>query len=272
MRRRPLYGAALRDRRRALIWWVIALLLTTVMIASSYGAIEGQTSLDESFDEMPESLKVLLGIDEELTLTSPAGYLNSQWFANFFPILLSIYGIGLAARLLAGEEGDGRLEVLLAYPVARRRVLRDRGLAVVTLLTVVFVLPSVALVALAPAFDLDGIGLRALSAASVSSFALALLHSAVTYAVGAWTGRRGVAIAVGAAVTGGGFLLQSLASISETLRPVRWLSPWYWFVDARPIVDGWGAMVVPMVITLALCAAVIALGTWRFDTRDIGAR
>ena len=143
MNERTLFEAALRDRRRAWIWWTVALLLTLVMIAASYGAIEGQEALNRSMEDLPESLKVLFGIDEELTLTSPAGYLNSQWFANFFPILLSIYGIGIASRFIAGEEGDGRLELLLAHPVDRVRVLAERGGAILLLLVGLFVVPSV---------------------------------------------------------------------------------------------------------------------------------
>jgi ABC-2 type transport system permease protein len=265
-----LYAAALHDRRRAWIWWSIALVMTLVMIAASYGAIEGQEELNQSLQEIPESLRVLMGIDEELTLTSPAGYLNSQWFANFFPILLSIYGIGLAARFIAGEEGDGRLEVVLSYPIARLRVLGERGWAVLTLLVALFVMPSAVLVVTSSGFGMDGIGAAELSAASASSLLLALLHTAATYGVGAWTGRRGVAIAVGAGVTGGGFLVQSLANISDTLRPVRWLSPWHWFIDARPIVDGWSGMLLPSVGTLALCAVFVAAGAARFRARDIG--
>ena len=88
-----LFAAAIRDRRRAWIWWTVALAATALLIAVSFGAIEGQDQLNETFENMPDSLRVLMGIDAEMTLTSPAGYLNSQWFANMFPILLSIYGI-----------------------------------------------------------------------------------------------------------------------------------------------------------------------------------
>jgi ABC-2 type transport system permease protein len=265
-----LFTAVLRDRRRAWIWWTIALVLTAIMIVGSFGAIEGQDALDESFEDIPESVRVLMGIDDELTLTSPAGYLNSQWFANMFPILLSIYGIGLGARLLAGEEGAGRLELLLAHPVARARLLSVRWWAALLLLAALFVVPTVVLLAMAPALDLSGIGMAALSAASASSLLLALLHTAVTYGVGAWTGSRGVALAAGSALTGGGFLLQSLANLSEALRPIRWLSPWHWFIDARPIVDGWSAMALPTVGTLVVSACVVVLGMARFQTRDIG--
>lgn len=270
MRPRSLFTAVLADRRRAFVWWALALLATVAMIASSYGAIEGQESLNESFEDIPESVQVLMGIDAELRLTSPEGYLNSQWFANLLPILLSIYGIGVAARLLAGEEGDGRLELVLAYPAPRSRVLAERGAAVLALVVTLFVVPSVAIVALAPVFDLSGVGVGAMTAASASALLLALLHTSVTYGVGAWTGRRGVAIAFGAALTGGGFLLQSLANISDTLRPIRWLTPWHWFLDARPIVDGWAPIMLPAVGTLALSAIAVAAGAARFAVRDIG--
>ena len=270
MSRRNLFAAVLLDRRRAFLWWTVAMLATVLMIASSYGAIEGQQSLDESFEDIPESIQVLMGIDAELTLTSPAGYLNSQWFANLLPVLLSIYGIGLGARVLAGEEGDGRLELVVAHPVSRSRVLAERGLAVLGLVVALFALPSASLVALAPVFDLDAISVGAITAASVSALLLALLHTSVTFGVGAFTGRRGVAIAVGAALTAGGFLLQSLANVSDTLRPVRWLTPWHWFFDARPIVDGWDSMMLPAIAMIALSAIAVAAGAARFTVRDIG--
>ena len=269
--RRTLFAATLVDRRRTWIWWNVALVLTVLMIAASFGAIEGQEALNESFDEIPESLRVLMGIDAEMTLTSPAGYLNSQWFANLLPILLSIFGIGLGARLLAGEEGEGRLELVLAHPVARRRVLVERGTAGFVLLLGLFVVPTAVLVALAPAFGLDGVGIGALTAASAAGWLLALLHSAVTFAVGAWTGRRPVALAAGAAITGAGFLLQSLANVSGSVQPLRWLTPWYWFFDARPVVDGWGPTLIPAAAVLVLCAASVGAGTVRFLARDIGA-
>ena len=265
------FAAVLRDRRRAWIWWTVALVLTALMIVASFGAIEGQEELNKTFEDMPESLRVLMGVDEELSLISAPGYLNSQWFANMFPILLSIYGIGVAARVLAGEEGAGRLELLLAHPVARLRVLGARWWATVLLVTLLFAVPSVALVALAPAFDVDGISIAAWTAASASALLLTLLHTSVTYGVGAWTGSRGLAIAAGSAVTAGGFLVQSLAAISSALRPVRWVSPWHWFLEARPIVDGWGSMLLPTVGSLAVVAASVALGAWRFRARDIGA-
>lgn len=265
-----MFRTTLRDRRRAWVWWSVALALTIALIVFSYGAIEGQVELERSLADIPDSFKVLMGIDEELTLTSPGGYLNSQWFANMLPLLLTIYGIGVAARVLAGEEGAGRLELLLAHPVARVRVLGERGLAAALLLIALAGASTVALLVTAPAGGLDGLHADGLLAASVSSLLLGLLHSSVTFGVGAWNGNRGAAIAAGSAVTAGGFLVQSLANVSAVLHGLRWLSPWQWFLDARPIVDGFGQMLVPTLGTLALSGAFVAAGAWRFRTRDIG--
>jgi ABC-2 type transport system permease protein len=265
-----LFQQVVRDRRRAWIWWTVSLIATAFLIVGSFGAIEGQEELNETFEDLPESVMVLMGIDAEMSLTSPAGYLNSQWFANMFPILLSIYGIGVAARLIAGEEGEGRLELLLAHPVSRRTVLRDRGLAALVLLLALGLVSSAVIVVLAPLFGLDELTMSGLTAASASTLLLGLVHTCITYGVGAWTGSRGMAIAIGAGVTVGGFLLQSLASISDLLEPFKWLSPWHWFVDARPIVDGWGPMIVPTIVTLLVSAAAVAIGDWRFQRRDIG--
>ena len=266
-----LLTTTLRDRRRSWLWWAVALALTTALVVLSYSTIEGQTELEESLADIPESIKVLMGIDEELTLTSPGGYLNSQLFANMLPLLLTIFGIGIAARVIAGEEGAGRLELLLAHPVSRQRVILERGVAAGVLLKGLGLVTIAALLAVAPSVGLDGVGAADLVAAATGSLLLALLHSSVTFGVGAWTGKRGLAIAAGAAVTTAGVLVQSLANVSDGLRPLRWLSPWHWFADARPVVDGFGPLLGPAVATIVVSAVVVGLGAWRFTTRDIGA-
>jgi ABC-2 type transport system permease protein len=51
-------------------------------------------------------------------------------------VLLIIFTTGIGARAIAGEEESGRLDLLLAYPVSRTRVVVQRfaALVVATLL------------------------------------------------------------------------------------------------------------------------------------------
>lgn len=258
----------IRDRRVSTAWWALGIVAAVVLVVLSYSTVAGDSALDESFDDIPESLRVLLGVDgETLSLTSPAGYLNSQLFANFLPLLLIVFGIGIGAAVIAGEEGKGRLELLLGQAVSRRRVALERLLGAVGLLFGLTILAGLA-VLLTPAPDLD-VGLGPASAATASSFLLALFHLVVAYAVGAYSGRSGVAIGIAAAVAASGFLVQSLVALSDTLRPLRWLSPWQWFTDDPPIVHGWSALVAPGLAILVICALLVAAGVARFERRDI---
>ena len=265
----PIAERLLADRRRSTLWWSLALVAVVVLIAVSYGAIQGDTGLEQSFEDLPDSVQVLLGTDQGLSLTSPAGYLNSQLFANFLPILLTVFSVGLGARVIAGDEGDGTLELLLSHPVSRRRIATERGLAAVGLLVLLGTVSAVALMLSAAPTELD-VGLGALTAATATSVLLALVHGSAAFGVGAATGSRGSAIAAGAGLTGAGFLVQSLATLDDALRPLRWLSPWQWFLDDPAVVSGWSAVVLPGLAAVAVSIGLAAAGVWRFGRRDVG--
>ncbi|HEX4904442.1 MAG TPA: ABC transporter permease subunit [Acidimicrobiales bacterium] len=266
-----LFAGVVRDRRRAWLWWVGGLVSMNLLLVSAYGSIRDQAGIDDVLDDMPESIRALIGGDTGLSLTSPAGYLNGRVFANTLPVLLAIFGIGFAARVLAGDEDAGRLEVVLAHPVPRLRVLAHRGAAVLAMLVALGAVSTLSLVALAPTTGLDDAGLVNIVAASAGALLQGVLYASVTYGVGAWTGRRAVAVAAGSAVTAGSFLLQSLATTAPALHFVRWLAPAFWFVHAKPIVDGFGPMLLPALGALAVSVVAVGMGAWRFRNRDIGA-
>lgn len=264
----PLLRRLLLDRRRSMLWWSVSMALLVALVAVSYSTVEGQTELEESFEDLPDSVRVLLGVEGELSLISPEGYLNSQLFANFLPIVLTVFAIGVGARIVAGDEGDGFLELVFAHPLARRRLALERVGGAILLLAGLGVVCALALLATAPAANLD-IGVGPLTAATATSVLLALVHMAVTFGVGAWTGSRAAAIAAGAGLTAGGFLLQSLAQLADPLRFLRWLSPWQWFLDRPAVVDGWPAVALPGLGVVAVSTLAVGLGTLRFERRDL---
>ena len=113
---------ALWRRRISLIWWSLGLVLAVALVAIAYPTFRGNTELDKTFGTLPPSVQALLGLDPTNTLTSPAGYLNSQFYANLLPIILLVYSIGISSWAIAGDEAGGTLELLLANPVSRMRL------------------------------------------------------------------------------------------------------------------------------------------------------
>ncbi len=261
----------LRDRRRSTVWWTVSVALMSVAFAAAYPSVrDSSAQLDSYMQSLPSGVVELLGATSGIG--TPAGYLNSQLYANVFPLLLIVLGISAAAWSIAGAEADGTLEMLLANPVSRVRVALERlaGVAVVTV--VVVVITTVALVVTAPAFGLDGLPGDSLWAAGLAVWALAMCVAMVTHGVGAATGSRGPAIAAGSAVAAGTYVLYGLSGLVSALEPLRWLSPWFWFLDSSPLTAGLTLRlcVQAVLLPLAVGSVAVAAGLVRLRVRDLG--
>src|SRR5918912_2699876 len=126
---------AVRRRRLGLLAWSLGLVGVVALIAVSYPTIRGNTQLDQTFAQLSPAVRSLLGLTGDTGLTSPVGYLDSQFFANLLPVLLLVFGIGCGAWAIAGDEDAGTLELLLANPVGRGALAPARFTALTIMLT-----------------------------------------------------------------------------------------------------------------------------------------
>lgn len=258
----------LRDRRRATGWWLLGALAMVAFLMAMYPSVRGQTQLEEMMAKMPEAFRGMVGYDPAVPMTSPAGYLQGRQFSLLMPIMLVVFAIGLGARAIGGLEESGRLEPLLANPVTRTQVAVERYLATVILLVLLTVGFTGATLVLGPAFDaLDGVSITGLIGACAAAGALALLHLSIAYAVGAGTGRHGPAVGVAAAIAFAGYLIYSLLSVVEALAPLRYATPWYWYLQRNMLASGVppAAIIAPLGVALVLFGAGWAL----FRRRDL---
>jgi ABC-2 type transport system permease protein len=257
-----------RDRRRSTLWWVAGVVGMVLFVLAFYPSLKGQASLDELVDDLPEAMRSLFGIEEGVSLSSAAGYLQARLYATTLPVMLIVFAIGLGARTIGGSEEEGTLELLLANPVTRRRVAVERYAAAVGLLVALGVASTVAALMLAPVVGaLDDVAVTGVLGANAGAVCLALLHLSIAFAVGAARGRRGPALAAAAGVAVGGYLLQGLASATDVLHPARFFTPWQWYLGRNMLVNGVApdAIVVPVVLSAIAFAAGLVL----FARRDL---
>lgn len=258
----------LADRRRSLLWWSVAFVAFIEINLVFYPSVKGQDDFDQMMEQMPESLRVLAGVTENTSITSPIGYLQGQVFAMWFPLLLLIFGVGLAANAVAGAEQAGTLEYLLTQPVRRLEVALGRFGALTVLMTVMAAIGTVSLLITNPLVGLDeGIAVVNLLAACVEGLLLALVFASLAFAVGAATGRKAEAIAVASAVAAAAFLLNGFGDLIDVLGTLRVVSPWHWYVGSDPLVNGFTLFsTVPALVT---SVALVAFGVWSFERRDL---
>ncbi|MGI9604034.1 MAG: ABC transporter permease subunit [Acidimicrobiales bacterium] len=240
------------DRRRTRLWWGLGMVAYPAMMLAVWPSLEGSDSFADVAEDYPDAIKALFGGAEAFdSITTPAGFINTYVFSFMLPLLVMALAAAAGAALLAGEDEDGRLQLLLSQPVGRSAVLLAKA-AVVAADVVLAVGLVVVLIAVGgPVVDLD-IGIGGLAAAGLGSALFGVLHGTIALLAGAVTGRRGTAMGVAVVVGVAGYLLSSFAELASWLEPFRFLSPMYHAVADDPVSNG-----VPVANYLALAGAVV---------------
>jgi len=255
----------LRLRIRSLLWWSLGIVLLVILVDAFYPSIAGDPALDQMMEELPEALRPLLGPDD---LTSPIGYLASQLYLFFLPTVILVFGIGRGTSVLAGEEEDHTLDLLLAGPVGRTSLYLQKVAGVVFGLFVLSVVSLLPTLLLASPTGLD-VPFASLASVTLQMFAFLVLFAMLAMAVSAVVGSKGVGIAVSAGLAFGTFLIDGLGQSIGWLEPVRNVTPWRWLDAVAAMNDGFlpGSLAVLIVASLV----VTSVGAVGFKRRNLRA-
>ncbi len=253
----------MREERRSLIGWVAGLLGFCVIMLSMYPTIRGNSGFAKLLDAYPEPLKKLFNLAD---YTTGAGYLRTEVFSFMAPLLIAIFAIIWGSDLIAGEEERRTIDLLLANPVTRRRMVIEKWLALLTGTVLLSASLELTLGLLGPAFKLH-VGWGPLTAVVLGSGLFALAFGTLALAVGAATGSRAVARGVATMLAVATYLLSTLAQIVTWLRPVQPASLWYHALGTDPLSSGFHAGHLSiLVLTTIVIVALAALG---FERRDL---
>ena len=242
-------------RRRAILGFTIGMGLYALVIIALYPTFEHSTSLDRLTKDSP-TMAALFGATG--SLTSPSGWLNVNLYANLFPLFVLLATIGYGASCLAGQDEEGTLALVAALPIRRRCIAVEKVVAM-SVQSAIIVVAVTAVIALGNFFDV-AVSAAVLWRASLGLFLLGIDLGLVALAVGAATGRRGIAISVASAVAFASYLVSSLAPVVTWIRPVRFASLFYWSVGNNQLTVGLslGELAVLVVVGVALGGVAIA--------------
>lgn len=255
---------ALRDQRRALVGFGIGLVAYAGLIVSFFSTVQAEADrFAQLLDAYPPALKAAFGIE---SLATGAGFLHAELFSAMLPILFLVYAIGRGSDLLAGEEERGQLELVAATPVTRRALTLQKAASLAAGLALLGLVLFLTILVGNAAFGL-GVSAVNLAAAVAALVLLAAACGALAFAVGAATGRRGLAMAVATGVAVLAYLLDVVSRIVESASALKWVSLFHYYGGNEPLVngpDGVGLAVL-LVATLAFFAAALVA----FERRDL---
>jgi ABC-2 type transport system permease protein len=242
----------LRLRRRSIAWYTVGLGAYAFLIVALYPAFKDDTSLD-ALTQGNATLSALFGATG--SLTSPDGWLNANVYANFLPLFVLLGTIGYGAEACAGQDESDLLGLVVTLPLRRREILLQKMTALLVLALPV-ALVTMACVFVGRAFELS-LDVTGVVGVTVGVVLLGLDFGLLALAVGAASGSRGRALGVAGGIAAASYVLSSLASVVDWIRPWRYVSPFYYSVGNRQLVDGLSVSSLAVLLGVA-----VVLGVW----------
>lgn len=262
-----LFRKTLWDRRRSVWGWGGGLGLLTLVMFSAWPALaKDAEALAGLIASMPREVFAMFGMSDPEAMVTPAGFISSRTYQTIGPILVIMFAIRGVSMGLTKEESSGVLDLVLANPAVRSRVIATKAAAIGFSTTLVILVPTVVAIVGDTAWDTD-LGTGRILAASAGLGLLGLFFGGLAMVFWSLGGSSFPAARITAVVALATFFLNGLGSLTETLKPVRVLSPFYWyFGDTPPLAKGLQPTYL-LLLAGTLIAVWVAIS--RFERRDI---
>ena len=223
----------LRLRRRSLLGYTTGMALYALIIVALYPQFKNSVSLNQ-LTKNGNAAAALFGATG--TLTSPAGWLDANIYANFLPLIMLLITVGYGASCIAGQDEDGTLSLATTLPIPRRTILLQKALTL-AVQAVLLSLATMICVLIGRGFDL-AIPAHGLAGITLGVTLLGIDFGLLALALSCWTGRRGTALGITASIAAASYLVSSLASVVAWIRPARYASLFYWSVGNAQLTTG----------------------------------
>lgn len=230
----PVLAKTLRDQRRGMIGWSGGIAALLLVEGALWPSVKDMPQLDELLAGYPEPMKELFDLD---AMSTGVGFLNAELFTLVLPVLFIVYGIARGARLVAGEEEAGTLEMVLVTPFSTTRVLVEKALGLMTSVALLGLVCGLMTAAVAGLFHM-GIPIGHVLVASLAVVLLGIEYGLVALAVGALTGHRLVSIAAAGSAAVAAYVLYVAGMLVHGVADWMPWSPFHQALSDGPLAGG----------------------------------
>lgn len=251
----------LRFRRNAIIGWGIGLCFFPVVYVSLYPSVSEEM---QSFADLEiyQAMGVSLGTLED-------------WIAStvilFVPILASIYALINGTGTLAGEEEDGRLELIVTLPLPRWQVVTVKAIALSIALFLILLIVSLAsaLVFVAIESQIESeMAAGDMLTGLMSTWPLTFAFAMISMFLAAFCSRRRVAALIATALVVISYFGSNLSGMVSSLEPLEPLFLHTYLNTAGSSLTE-GQQTIDLLVLMVVGLAAFALALAFFQRRDI---
>lgn len=251
------------SRCGAIFGWGIGLALFGAMYI---GLLPEVGAAMESIKDL--SIYQAMGIE----LGSSAGYLAST-VVQFSPIILGIFAIISGTAILAGEEDNGTLELVLASPLRRWQIVSMKALALGIVLVFMLLISAAGSILVLNSIDMDiDVAAPDLLVAILNGWPITMAFTMISLWLGSYLPSRRIASLVATVVFIASYFGEMAVNMVESLEPLRKLSLFSYFDSTQTVfTDGVQTSDLLTLIGVALLFFVLALLSFQRRNITVGA-
>jgi len=243
--------------------WGVALAALALLIASLYdAALQMRAQLEQLLDTMPSELMMFVGgVDR---VFSPAGFLDTRFF-SMMPLLLGVFAVLIGSGLIAGDEENGTLDLILAHPVRRFDLIIGRWLAFCAALLGILAMAWLGLI-IASSFTSIKFGWLDIALPFVSLFGVLAWFGGLALLLSMIVPSRRLAASLTGLVLAASYFVTTFARISPNLNGLARWSPFTYYQGGGAL-EGFNTG--DFVGLLFMSIIFVAIATWLFQRRNI---
>ncbi|OHB70811.1 MAG: hypothetical protein A2V70_13720 [Planctomycetes bacterium RBG_13_63_9] len=259
----------MRDLRGDILAWGLGLAVLAAAIVYVFSSIRHDPSL-KTFDAMIQGfspvIRAFLGGDDIPSVTTFEGFIRLE-FLNYLPLLLAIFAIIEGTAAIALEEQRRTIDLLMAQPLRRWRVVVEKFAALLVAAYAIASLAGLGLV-VATRFEPVEAPWYRMMLATANAVPPALVVGALSLLGSCALRRRLHAVIAAASFLAASFFLNILGQIAAPIQPWRELSIFYAYSKSHPMT---GDLITDHTLwLLAATAILLAASIFAFHRKGLG--
>ncbi len=254
---------SLRGSLGQILGWGIGLALLGLLLVPMYDsfAAEGEAFKD-MMDLFPSEVMAFFG--DLSAMTTPEGWLSIEFF-SYMPLILGIYAVQAGTGLLAEDEEEGTLDLIIAHPVSRLSLFIGRYLAFLLAMAVVLFIAWLGIIL---PMNWSSMSLSGVEVARpfLSLYTVMVLFGSLGLILSMLLPSRRLASMVSGLLLVASFFITGLSQLNEDLENIAWLSPLKYYQTQ----EAFAGLNSEWILGLTAAALIfILLAGWRFLGRDL---
>tara|TARA_Y100000758_G_scaffold155928_1_gene110636 strand:+ start:166 stop:960 length:795 start_codon:yes stop_codon:yes gene_type:complete len=252
------------SRWKNILIWSVSMFILALVFTGLYDSFKGE--ITDMIGNAPKLMEAMIGPISEDAVT-PEIWLGIELYGLLFPILLAVIAVSAGASAIGTEEESGTIELILASPISRGRVVLEKSLGIMIQLGIVsgFLWVGIATGSLLFPFD---VSLTNVFFATAMGWIFGTTVAYITMSIQSLKGRKGLALGVGSGFVGLSYVMMVISGLLNGLNSLKYTSLFNYYDGRSVLINGLNE--TSFAVMLGLSGLFLVVSLYGFYNRDVG--